>query len=125
MAGKKIKISAGHVFMLAELNDTKIAHLIWDALPFNGKANTWGEEIYFGINLKAENENPQEVVQLGDLGYWVPGTAFCIFFGKTPSSRKDEIRPYSPVTVFGKLIGDPKVFLNVPDGVRIVVEKAS
>jgi uncharacterized protein len=125
MAGNKIKITVGAVSMLAELNETKIAKLIWDSLPFNGKVNTWGEEIYFGIDLKAENENPQEVVQLGDLGYWVPGKAFCIFFGQTPSSRKDEIRPYSPVTVFGKLIGDPKAFLKVPDGARIVVEKVS
>jgi uncharacterized protein len=121
----KIKITVGPVSMLAELNETKIAKLIWDSLPFNGKVNTWGEEIYFGISLKAENENPQEVVQLGDLGYWAPGTAFCIFFGKTPSSRADEIRPYSPVTVFGKLLGDPKAFLKVQDGSRILVEKVS
>jgi uncharacterized protein len=125
MAGNKIKITVGPVSMLAELNETKIAKLIWDSLPYNGKVNTWGEEIYFGISLKVENENPQEVVQLGDLGYWAPGTAFCIFFGKTPSSRADEIRPYSPVTVFGKLLGDPKAFLKVQDGSRIVVEKVS
>lgn len=124
MAGKKIRINAKPVTMLAELNETKIAELIWNALPINGKVNTWGEEIYFGISIKAEDEKPQEVVQLGDLGFWVPGTAFCIFFGKTPSSRGDEIRPYSPVTVVGKLLGDPKELLKVTDGTRIILEKA-
>jgi len=123
MLNKKIKITAIPISMLAELNETKTAKLIWDSLPINGKASTWGDEIYFGISLKAEDEKPQEVVQLGDLGYWVPGTAFCIFFGKTPSSRGDEIRPYSPVTVFGKLLGDPKEFKKVKDGTRIVIER--
>ena len=122
-AKKIINISASPITMQAELNDTKTAQLIWDSLPFNGKANTWGEEIYFGISLKTDEEKPQEVVQLGDLGYWVPGTAFCIFFGKTPVSRGDEIRPYSPVTVIGKLLGDPKVFKKVKDGTRILIEK--
>jgi hypothetical protein len=124
MPGKKIKITASPVSMEAELNETKIAQLIWDSLPFNGKVSTWGEEIYFGIAIKAEEENPQEVVQLGNLGYWVPGTAFCIFFGKTPSSRGNEIRPYSPVTVIGKLLGNPKEFLKVNEGTRVIIEKA-
>jgi len=124
MPGGKIKITASPVSMEAELNETKIAQLIWNSLPINGKANTWGEEIFFGIAIKSEEENPQEVVQLGDLGYWVPGTAFCIFFGKTPSSRGDEIRPYSPVTIIGKLLGDPKEFLKVKDGTRVIIEKA-
>lgn len=124
MPQRKIRINASPISILAELNNTKTADLIWKALPINGKTNTWGEEIYFGIAIKAEDEKPQEVVQLGDLGYWVPGTAFCIFFGKTPSSRGDEIRPYSPVTVFGKLLGDPKELKQVKDGTRILIEKA-
>ncbi|MDI6785006.1 MAG: cyclophilin-like fold protein [bacterium] len=124
MPAKRIKISASPVSMEAELNETKIAESIWNSLPINGKVNTWGEEIYFGIAIKAEDELPQEVVQLGEIAYWVPGSAFCIFFGKTPSSRGDEIRPYSPVTVFGKLLGDPKEFKKVMEGTRILIEKA-
>ncbi|MCX7918530.1 MAG: cyclophilin-like fold protein [bacterium] len=124
MQRKKIKITAEPVSMLAELNETKTAELVWNALPITASANTWGEEIYFRIPVKTTDEKPQETVQLGDIGYWVPGNAFCIFFGKTPSSRGDEIRPYSPVTVIGKLLGDPKEFLKVKDGTNIIIEKA-
>jgi hypothetical protein len=62
------------------------------------------------------------LVSIGDLGYWPEGDAFCIFFGRTPISRSGEIRPASPVNVFGRVLGDPKVFKSVADGTRIVVE---
>ncbi|MFX0196693.1 MAG: cyclophilin-like fold protein [Candidatus Hodarchaeota archaeon] len=76
---------------------------IWDALPFESKVQTWGDEIYFSIPVDIAEENAKEVVELGDLGYWPPGAAFCIFFGKTPTSKGDEIRPASRVNVFGAL----------------------
>ena len=95
------------VVIEAELNQSQTAQKIWDALPIEARGNTWGEEIYFSIPVEMESENPQEVVELGDLAYWPPGTAFCVFFGRTPMSRGSEIRPASPVNVIGKLIGDP------------------
>ena len=124
---KRIKITApstGAVF--AELSDEnpKTAQAIWDALPLESKANTWGDEIYFSIPVELEAENPRETVQLGDLGYWPPGNAFCIFFGPTPASRGGEIRPASPVNVFGRVLGDPKVFKRVKGGERVRVEPA-
>ena len=64
----------------------------------------------------------QETVELGDLGYWLPGKAFCIFFGATPVSSRDEIRPASAVYVFGKVSGDPTEFLKVQDGEKVRVE---
>lgn len=120
---KKIRITAGDVTAEATLNDTKTAQAIWDALPIEARANTWGDEIYFGIPVFLEEENAQEIVALGDLGYWPPGHAFCIFFGRTPMSRGNEIRPASPVNVFGKVEGDPLVFTKVPDGARIRIER--
>jgi len=119
-----IRIRAGDVEALAELNDSKTAQAIAQALPIEGRANTWGDEIYFSIPVRAEDEQPREVVELGDLGYWRPGSAFCIFFGPTPASRGSEIRPASAVNVFGRIGGDPKVFKSVPDGARVVVEAA-
>ncbi len=100
------------------------AQAVWEALPIEARANTWGDEIYFGIPVKQGPENPREVVGLGDLAYWPPGNAFCIFFGKTPASRGDEIRPASAVNVFGKVEGDPKVFKKVRSGDTVRIEKA-
>ncbi len=121
---KRIKIIAGDVEAFAQLNDTDLAQTIWEALPFEASASTWGDEIYFEIPVKLGNEVPQETVELGDLGYWPPGSAMCIFFGPTPMSQGDEIRPASPVTVWGKLEGDPTVFKAVASGANVVVEKA-
>ncbi len=121
--GKRIRIRAGNVIAEAELNETETAKRIYEALPIQGTANRWGDEVYFSIPVDCPPEQPQAVVNAGDLGYWVPGKAFCIFFGPTPASRSpDEIRPASPVTVFGQVLGDPTVFRSVQDGDPITVE---
>ena len=122
---RKLKITAGAVSAAAILNDTKTAEAIWDALTITAKASTWGDEIYFGIPVYLEEDDAQEVVDMGDLGYWPPGHAFCIFFGRTPMSRGNEIRPASPVNVFAKVEGDATVFTSVPNGAKVVVEKAT
>lgn len=120
---RKIRIKTGGISVTAELNETKTAQAIWEALPIKGQANRWGDEIYFSIPVKLETETGQETVALGDLGYWSPGTAFCIFFGPTPMSRGDEIRPASPVTVFGHLEGDATLFRAVSSGTRVTIER--
>ncbi|MBT3363387.1 MAG: hypothetical protein HN929_12485 [Chloroflexi bacterium] len=120
---KKIKITTSNVSVHAELNDTNTAESIWQALPISGSAHLWGQEIYFIIPLKLDSEDGKETVQLGDLGYWPEGKAFCIFFGQTPISGPDEIRPASAVNVFGKLTGDPKAFLEVLEGDSITIQR--
>ena len=84
---KKIVIKAGQVEAKAELNESATATVIWQALPIEGSANTWGEEIYFQIPVSQDlKPDAREVVELGDLAYWPRGEAFCIFFGATPIS---------------------------------------
>ncbi len=119
----RIKIIAGDVVAFAELDETATAEAIWKALPIEARANTWGDEIYFSIPVHLEEESAQEVVEKGDLGYWPPGNAFCIFFGRTPASRGDEIRPASPVNVFGHVEGDPTIFKRVRSGEKVVLER--
>ena len=121
---RAIRITAGQVSAAAELNDSRTAGAIWDALPIEAKAETWGDEIYFGIPVRAEADRAKEVVALGDLGYWPPGHAFCIFFGPTPASRGDEIRPASPVNVFGRVTGDARIFKAVRAGARVTIDRA-
>ncbi len=119
-----IRIIAGSVAAEATLHDGKTADAIWNALPIEAKAQTWGDEIYFDIGLAVGPEKPRETVGLGDLGFWPPGSAFCIFFGPTPASRGDEIRPASAVNVFGRVIGDPTVFKKVRAGTRVTLGRA-
>jgi len=120
---RKIRIKAGAIEVTAELNTTKTAEAIWQALPIKGSVNRWGDEIYFSIPVSLESEDAQELVSLGDLGYWPPGTAFCLFFGPTPMSKGQEIRPASPVNVFGKIIGDTNVLRQVASGTEITVDR--
>jgi hypothetical protein len=124
MDDKKIKIKCETLEIDASLDNSRTASQIWEKLPIEGIVNIWGEEIYFSIPVKASAENPKAVVELGDLGYWIPGSAFCIFFGKTPASTGNEIRPASPVNVFGKVdLSKIKELKKIKDGSRIVIER--
>ena len=125
MTQRRIRITAGSVVAEAMLDDSATAGLVWAALPLAVAAETWGDEIYFAIPITAKPERPRETVDMGDLGYWPPGSAFCIFFGPTPSSLGSEIRPASPVNVFGKVAGDPTVFKKVHSGTKVRLERAS
>ena len=120
--GNKIRITVGAIEAEAELNNTESAEAIWEALPIKGRVNLWGDEVYFSIPLSLQLEAGQEVVSVGDLGYWPDGNAFCIFFGPTPASQRDEIRPASPVTVFGRVIGDATIFKKVPARTKITIK---
>ncbi len=101
------------------------AQAIRNILPLTAAANTWGDEIYFSIPMTLELENGQEVVEMGDLGYWPPGRAFCIFFGTTPASQGDEIRPASAVTVVGKVQGEVTTLKQVSAGEQVSIEAAT
>jgi len=124
MSERRIKITAGGVSAEAALNGSQTADKIWAALPIEADADTWGDEIYFSIPVRdALDADAKEVVELGELAYWPPGSAFCIFFGRTPVSRGDEIRPASAVNPVGKIIGDPRVFRKVRAGDTVVIDK--
>ena len=122
---RTITITAGQVNASAALGTGRTADAIWNALPLEARASTWGDEIYFSIPVECEPESPKEVVEMGDLGYWPPGTAFCISFGPTPASHGREIRPASPVNVFGRVSGDAKVFKAVRSGTTVKIERAT
>lgn len=122
---KIIKMKIGSVELEAILNNSFTAEAIWEALPIIAKANTWGDEIYFSIPVNLELESGQELVEKGDIGYWPAGNAFCVFFGPTPISRGEEIRPASAVTIFGKIVGDSTVLKNISAGAEIILGRAT
>ncbi len=124
MPERRIKITSASVSAEAVLNESLTADKIWAELPIEGGADTWGDEIYFSIPVRDTlAADAKEVVELGELAYWPPGSAFCIFFGRTPVSRGDEIRPASAVNPVGKIVGDPKVFKKVRAGETVVIDK--
>jgi hypothetical protein len=112
-----IIITAGHVEVRAELNDTRTAKAIIDALPIDGYVHRWGGEIYSTIPVQMELEKgAREVVKPGELGYWPDGDAFCIFFGPTPASTGSEIRAASDVNIIGRVVSDLTHLDEVRDG---------
>jgi hypothetical protein len=118
-----IRIRIGTLSIEAELHDTPTGRQIAGALPIQASFNTWGDEIYFAIPVVSELEdNAREVVDVGDLGYWPPGKALCIFFGQTPMSRPGEIRPASAVNIVGKVKGDASQFKEVMRERQVILE---
>jgi len=119
----RIAIRIGTLSMEAELNETPTAKKIAAALPLRTSFNTWGDEIYFAIPVDADlDDSAQNVVEVGDLGYWPPGKAWCIFFGQTPMSQPGKIMPASSVNVIGKVLGDATQFKTVMREREVIVE---
>lgn len=122
----KITITAGTVSMSAELNDSSTARQVWEALPIEGQAHVWGDEIYFEIPVVAEQEpDARADVEVGTLAYWPVGRAFCIFFGPTPVSTGDQPRAYSPVNILGRVLGDATQFRTVSSGTSVEITAAN
>ena len=122
----RITIAAGSVTMEAELNDSSTAQMIWEALPITGRANTWGDEIYFEIPVRAEQApDARADVEVGELGYWPVGRAFCIFFGPTPVSSGDQPRAASPVNIVGRVAGDAAAFRQVTAGAAVTLRQGT
>lgn len=101
----------------------KTAEAVLKALPFTSEVNRWGDEIYFEIPVKMGEETSKVEVEKGDVAYWPPGKAMCIFFGPTPVSKGNKILAYSPVNVFGKVVDDYNVLKKVRDGEKVQVYK--
>lgn len=122
---RKIRITAGKVVADGVLNDSPTATKIWEALPIEARGSTWGDEIYFSIPVDAGQEKgARDLVSVGELGYWPPGTAFCIFYGRTPASTDERPRAASPVNIVGNVVGDATVFRAVSSGSRVRLERA-
>lgn len=114
--------SVGEVRVELTGRNKKTAEALISAAPFESRVNLWGDEIYFRTPVKVAQEVGSEVVELGDVAYWPPGDALCVFFGPTPVSRPGEIRPASPVNVIGKVKGDLEKLKKVKQGEKVRVE---
>jgi len=124
----KVKIITEHGELQAEIDERKnprTAKAVLAKLPIVGSANRWGGEIYFEIPVELGEENTQLEMEVGDIAYWPPGHALCIFFGRTPVSTSSKPRIYSPGNVIGHIIsGNVEILKKVKDGEKISIEKA-
>ena len=119
-----IRITVEDLAFDGELNDTATARRVGDALPIEGRVNRWGDEIYFDIGLTGgESDDMRTVMEVGELAFWPPGHAFCIFWGPTPASEGDEPRAASDVVPIGRLIGDFSRLGETADGQPIRIER--
>jgi len=121
---RRLHMTIGSVTLDAELFDTPTADAIWNALPFTSKTQTWGEEVYFSTPVSVKREaDARDVVQAGELAFWIEGDSIAIGFGRTPISRGAEIRLAARTNIWGSVLGDVKQLKNVKAGAAIKVEK--
>ena len=123
MSDKKILIRTDDITLNAILFDTSTANKIFNQLPITSLGNRWGDEIYFSVNISDElKAESTDLFNVGDLAFWPPGNAFCIFWGPTPASEKDEIRAASPANLIGKIIDNPLDLSSVSSGEEIIIK---
>ena len=119
---RKIRITVGAVELTAELLDTPTADAIWRALPIASTARTWGDEVYFAVPVDAPREaDAKDVVEAGELAYWVEGSSIAIGFGRTPISHGEEIRLAAKTNIWGRALADVTQLKAANDGDPVTV----
>lgn len=121
---RKLAITVGSVKVEAELLDTPTADAIYDRAPFESRAMIWGEEVYFSTPVHVTLEpDARDVVEAGELAFWVEGDAIAVGFGRTPASTGDEIRLASPTNIWARTKDDVTALSAVESGDMVRVER--
>ena len=121
----KLRIEAGKTVLIASLRDTPTSKALMEALPFEARAQTWGEEVYFSTPVSAKLEaDAQQIVEPGTVCFWTEGDAIALPYGRTPISTDERPKLASRCNVLGTLIGEAKALARIRSGDKITVSKA-
>lgn len=120
-----LRLKAGQLVVLVELLDTPTARALLAAAPFQARAQTWGEEVYFTTPVSAKLEpDACQVVAPGTVCFWTEGNALALPYGRTPISTDARPKLANACNVVGKVIGDPKTLSGIEAGMPVKVELA-
>jgi hypothetical protein len=120
-----LRIEAGQVVLMVELLDTPTAKALVAALPFEARAQSWGEEIYFSTPVSAKLEaDARQIVEPGTVCFWTEGNALALPYGRTPISTDERPKLASRCNVVGRIEGDPRMIGRIRSGDTLTVSKA-
>lgn len=122
---KRLRIEAGEARLEVELRDTPTARALAAAVPFESRAQTWGEEVYFSTPVSAKLEaDARQVVEPGTVCFWTEGEALALPFGRTPISTDARPKLAAPCNIVGRIAGDWSALGKVRAGDRVRVTEA-
>jgi len=120
----KLRITVGDVSVTATCRDTPTAQAVLEACPIQSQASTWGDEVYFSAPVSPAPESDQkQVVEPGEIAFWIDGGAIAVGFGPTPMSQGDECRLAAPCNIFADADDDVRAFKACGAGETVTVEK--
>jgi uncharacterized protein len=120
--GAIIRIEIGETALRAELNESETAILLLETLPATLTLSRWGEEYYGACGVAFSDEHDaREIMEVGELAYWQPGSAFCVFFGPTPASTDGRPKAASPVVPIGRILDDPSPLRSMGSSITAVL----
>ena len=121
----KLRIAASGVSLQIILNETATAKAVFGAAPFEARASTWGEEVYFTTPVSAKLEpDAQQIVEPGTVCFWTEGDALALPYGPTPISTDERPKLANRCNVLGRIEGNPRDLARIRSGEKITVSKA-
>ena len=125
MENNRITLNFGSTTIDVTVRNTPTAQAILNALPITSTVQTWGEEVYFSVPVEATLEqDAKDVVEAGEIAFWVEGSCIAIGFGPTPISQGNEIRLAAATNIWADADDDVRQLINVSSQDRVLVDWA-
>jgi len=108
----------------AELSDAPAARAVADALPLSARMSRWGDEYYGSVDLDIPDDGSgRDLMTVGEIAWWPPGKALCVFFGRTPASTDERPRAASAVLPVGRVTAGLDGLTGLGASIRVTFRK--